>query len=105
MDRDRDRREGEEEQSEGEGDTPAELLDDFQLASQLQAALLALAPSTGLRVDVDADEGVVYLRGEVASQWQKEEAERIVRAALRPGVKGLRNELVVNPALPSLFRP
>jgi len=85
--------------------TPSELLSDIQLASELQAMLLSLAPSTGLRVDVDAEEGVVYLRGEVASEWQREEAERIVRSARLRGVKEIRNELAVNPAVPPLFHP
>ncbi len=80
-------------------------LEDFRLASQLQATLLSLAPSTGLRVDVDADEGVVYLRGEVASWWQRERAEQIVRDTGLPGVREVRNELVVNPFLRRLFRP
>ncbi len=82
--------------------TAGELLEDFQTESALQAALLSLAPSTGLRVDVDAEEGVVYLRGEVASRRQKDEAERIVRDRLPRGVKEIRNELVVNPSLPHL---
>ena len=85
--------------------TPSELLGDLRTESELQSVLLALAPSTGLRVDVDAEEGIVYLRGEVASEWQKEEAERIVRSAHLRGVKEIRNELVVNPAVPPLFRP
>ncbi|MCL4368195.1 MAG: BON domain-containing protein [Actinobacteria bacterium] len=92
-------------QEEDDERTAGELLGDFQTASELQAALLAFAPSTGLRVDVDAEEGVVYLRGEVASAWQKERAEQIVRAARLSGVKRVRNELVVNPALPPLVRP
>ena len=94
-----------EEEEEEEGRSPGEMLEDFETASQLQARLLSLAPSTGLRVDVDAEEGVVYLRGEVASRRQKEEAERIVRGARLRGVKEVRNELVVNPLLDSLFHP
>lgn len=71
----------------------------------MQGTLLSSAPSTGLRVDVDAEEGVVYLRGEVASEEQKAEAERIVRSRLPRGVRSVRNELVVNPDLSRLPHP
>ncbi|MHB0870087.1 MAG: BON domain-containing protein [Chloroflexota bacterium] len=85
--------------------TVGEILRDLQTEVGLQGALLSIAPSTGLRVDVDAEEGMVYLRGEVASEEQKVEAERIVRSLLPRGVKGIRNELVVNPDISHLPHP
>ncbi|MGE5619475.1 MAG: BON domain-containing protein [Sphingomonadaceae bacterium] len=85
--------------------TIAEILDDLRTEAALQGTLLSSAPSTGLRVDVDAEEGVVYLRGEVASEEQKAEAERIVRSRLPRGVRSVRNELVVNPDLSRLPHP
>ena len=92
-------------QREEEERTPAEVLEEVQVAAAIQSAMLALAPSTGLRVDVDAEVGVVCLRGEVASEEQKAEAERIVRQLRLPCVRRVRNELVVNPLLPPLPHP
>ncbi len=88
------------------GDQPwSRVLEDVGTVAALQGALLAIAPATGLRVDVDAENGIVYLRGEVASEEQKAEAERVVRSMRIRGVREIRNELVVNPTAPPLPHP
>ncbi len=78
---------------------------DLETETTIQAALLSILPSTGLRVDVDADNGIVYLRGEVASDGQREEAEKTVRDLGLQGVRRIENELVVNPCIPPLPHP
>lgn len=75
-------------------------LDDARITAEIKAALLATIPVTGLQVDVDTEGGVVYLRGDVASGWQKREAERLARRACPRGMQRLINELRVNPDLP-----
>lgn len=84
---------------------PVPWLKDAEIAAAIQAALTVLKPSTGLRVDVDSENGIVYLRGEVASEEQKAEAERVARSVRVPGVREIRNELRVNPTLPPLPHP
>jgi len=86
-------------------DPTEELLDNLQKEATIQSALLALLPSTSLRVDVDAENGIIYLRGEVASKAQKQAAERVVKRARIPGIKRIENELIVNPKLPPLPHP
>ncbi len=89
----------------GEDNPVGGFLEDLGLETRIQGALLAVAPATGLRVDVDADRGIVYLRGEVASEWQRAEAERIVRETIGGGAVEIRNELTVDPNLPRLPHP
>jgi osmotically-inducible protein OsmY len=91
----------EEEEEGGWGDR----LGDLETETTIQAALIAIAPSTGLRVDVDADSGIVYLRGEVATREQRALAERTVRDMNVEGVRRIENELVVNPSISQLPHP
>jgi Mg2+-importing ATPase len=64
---------------------------------EIQSALDALQPATGHNIRVDVDHGVAYLRGEVASEDQKREAERIADHARPRGVTRIVNELRVKP--------
>jgi len=80
-------------------------LADLRIEGQIQAALDVLLPLTGLEVDVDSDHGVVYLRGEVESAWQKDQAERITRDLGLAEVRAIVNEVVVNPDLPPMPHP
>ena len=84
---------------------PIQWLKDEEIAGAIQAILIAMEPATGLRVDVDSENGIVYLRGEVASEGQKEEAERVARGVHIHGIREIRNELRVNPFLPPLPHP
>lgn len=74
-------------------------LDDLRITAEIRSALLDLIPVTGLEVTVDTDHGVAHLRGEVVSDWQKAEAERIARQVCPPGVRQIINEIRVNPNL------
>ena len=88
-----------------EDPNPIQWLKDEEIAGAVQAALIALEPATGLRVDVDSENGILYLRGVVASEGQRAEAERVARSVQVPGVKEIRNELRVDPYLPQLPHP
>lgn len=79
-----------------------EIWDDARMIAEIRSALYARIPVTGLEVRVSADAGVVTLHGEVASDWQKQEAERIARAVCPSGVRRIVNEIRVNPNLPHL---
>ena len=83
----------------------ASALADLWIEGQIQAALDVLLPLTGLEVDVDADHGIVYLRGEVESAWQKEQAEHITRDLGLAAIRAIVNEVVVNPDLPPMPHP
>lgn len=80
-------------------------IDNARISAEIKAAILGTVPDTGLRVDVDTDAGVVSLRGEVASDWQKQEAERVARVTCPHGVTRIINELTVNPDAPPLPVP
>ncbi|HEX5414882.1 MAG TPA: BON domain-containing protein [Chloroflexota bacterium] len=103
-DRDRDRSFGEslEDTVEWIGQEVKEAWDDARITAEIRSALYGRVPVTGLEVQVSVDEGVVTLRGEVASDWQKQEAERIARALCPSGVRRIVNEIRVNPNLPPI---
>lgn len=71
-------------------------LDHARISAGIKAGILGAAPDIRLRVDVDTDAGAVSLRGEVASDWQKQEAERVAREVCPCGVTRIINELTVN---------
>ncbi len=71
----------------------AEKLADLDLAQKVEAKLLEIPGYDVRRVEVTADKGVVYLRGEVTSVLKKENCERV--AADLEGVKQVENRLLV----------
>jgi osmotically-inducible protein OsmY len=89
----------------GDGETVAEWLDDARLAAEIRSALLVLLPMAGLRVRVWANRGVVYLRGPVLTDDDKQAVEKVVEAVRPPGVTRIVNELTVDPNLPPVLMP
>lgn len=84
------------------GQEVKEVWDDARITAEIRSALYAHVPVTGLEVQVSVDEGVVTLQGEVVSDWQKQEAERIARALCPSGVRRIDNNIRVNPNLPPI---
>lgn len=80
-------------------------LDAARITAQIQSALDLLKPGIGVRVNVDTDGGVVYLRGTVASEEQRATAERVARQVCPHGVERIVNELRVNPRIPPILFP
>jgi osmotically-inducible protein OsmY len=70
---------------------------DADIAAAAVRALEWDAFLTPDKVEVTVSKGWVTLRGEVEWQYQKEEAERVVRRLM--GVKGVTNGIVVKPRL------
>ncbi|MCC7461117.1 MAG: BON domain-containing protein [Gammaproteobacteria bacterium] len=66
---------------------------DVQLASDVRARLGAAQGLPAAAIEVQAREGMVTLRGRVASAAQRATAERIARSV--PGVKAVVSELEV----------
>lgn len=58
----------------GDSDQP---VDDTWITTKVKASLLADEDVAGLQIDVETVNGVVTLRGDVASQMQVDEAKRI----------------------------
>jgi len=67
-------------------------------AGEVKAALELNRNLEPYSIDVDVTDGVVALKGEVPREDFKAQATRLVAAV--PGVRDVRNELTVNPALP-----
>ena len=67
-------------------------------AGEVKAALELNRNLEPYSIGVDVTDGVVALKGEVPREDFKAEATRVVAAV--PGVRDVRNELTVNPALP-----
>ncbi|HEY8475745.1 MAG TPA: BON domain-containing protein [Chloroflexota bacterium] len=75
------------------------------LEARAKAALLMLVPIVALRIDVDVERGVLYLRGIVVHPVQRRRAEEVVRSLHLPGVHRIANRLVVRPDVPFLPGP
>jgi osmotically-inducible protein OsmY len=54
-------------------------LEDAEITSKIKAKYLGDSDVKGLDISVETEEGVVYLTGRVATQMEKDEAERIAR--------------------------
>ena len=54
-------------------------MEDAEITSKIKAKYLGDSDVKGLDISVETQEGVVYLTGRVASQHEKDEAERIAR--------------------------
>jgi hyperosmotically inducible protein len=68
---------------------------DTSLTSTVKTKLLADSTVSGLRIDVDTENAVVTLTGEVKSQAEKDQALRLARET--DGVKGVTDKLTVRP--------
>lgn len=73
------------------GEQLAQGATDAALTARVKSRLLASENTAGLSINVDTDEDVVTLSGEVDSDTERELAELI--AANTPGVSNVRNEL------------
>ncbi len=71
----------------------AEKLADLALVQKVEAKLLEISGYEVRRVEVSAVEGIVFLRGEVTSDLNKDNCERV--AIGLEGVKGVENQLLV----------
>ena len=75
---------------------PGRDVTDAEILVQVQAALSReIGPGT---VQSDVDKGVATLQGRVASEDEKQRAERVTRDI--EGIRRVRNELVIEPATP-----
>ncbi|HVB97667.1 MAG TPA: BON domain-containing protein [Chloroflexota bacterium] len=77
--------------------------DNARITSLVKSALVESIPVSATWIDVDTNNGVVFLRGDVANDWVRQEAERIARTVWPRGMTNVVNELTVNPDLPPLF--
>jgi hyperosmotically inducible protein len=75
------------------GKTAGQNVDDAQITAAVKSKLVADKASNLTRVDVDTNNGVVYLNGSVESTEQKTRAEQLANEA--NGVKRVVNNLQV----------
>lgn len=75
------------------GDKIGASLDDAWVYTRVEAKLVGHSAAPALKINVDVENNVVTLRGEVQSAAMKEEAERIARET--EGVRAVRNLLQV----------
>jgi len=75
------------------GKTAGQNVDDANLTASVKAQLVADRASNLVRVDVDTNNGVVYLNGTVESGEQKDRAEQLAKRV--DGVKRVVNNLQV----------
>jgi osmotically-inducible protein OsmY len=54
-------------------------MEDAEITSKIKAKFLGDSDVKALDISVETEEGIVYLTGRVASQFEKDEAERIAR--------------------------
>jgi hypothetical protein len=78
------------------GKTLSENVDDSKITAEVKAKLVADRAKNLLAVNVDTNQGVVYLIGNVETADQKAEAERIARSV--SGVQRVVNNLQVRTA-------
>jgi len=75
------------------GKTAGQNVDDATLTASVKAQLVADKAANLVRVDVDTNNGVVYLNGTVESGEQKDRAEQLAKRV--DGVKRVVNNLQV----------
>lgn len=71
-------------------------VDDAALTAKVKARIIADGRVGATRVNVDSAGGVVTLRGEVPTEQEKQAADQVAKAV--EGVRGVKNEITVNPA-------
>jgi len=72
-------------------ESTGEYLDDAVITAKVKAAILDQPNLKEMAIKVDTFNGVVYLRGVVASQSTRNEATEVARSVA--GVKSVRNEM------------
>jgi hyperosmotically inducible protein len=72
---------------------PAMIASDSRITTAIKAKMIGDKYVDGLRISVETFEGVVTLRGELTSNLQREQAERL--AASVGGVASVRNEIKI----------
>jgi hyperosmotically inducible periplasmic protein len=70
-----------------------DLASNATITGRVKAALLADKVAPGFNIDVDTNEGVVTLKGQVATQQQKMRAEQVAKKV--KGVRKVVNKLTV----------
>jgi len=75
------------------GKTAGQNIDDAAITASVKSQLVADKASNLVRVDVDTNQGVVYLNGTVESPEQKVRAEELARRVR--GVSGVVNNLQI----------
>jgi hyperosmotically inducible protein len=78
------------------GDTVGNSLDDAWVHTKVRAKLMADGDLPDSDINVDVANNVVTLRGNVATQADKTEAEQLAKSI--EGVKSIRNRLTIKPA-------
>lgn len=68
-------------------------MSDSSITTSIKSKLIASSAVKGRDVDVNTEEGVVYLMGRVGSSAERAEAERIARTV--EGVREVKNDLKV----------
>jgi len=81
------------EQAKATGDTVGASIDDAWIHTKLTSKLIADKDTPARKINVDVENGVVTLRGDVSTAAAKDEAERIAKDT--EGVKRVRNLLKV----------
>src|SRR6185503_15308596 len=79
--------------------TVGERVDDAAITAALKTRLVADRAKNLVAVNVDTEHGVVHLKGTVATDRDRLEAERLARAT--KGVVDVRNDLIVESAAAS----
>ena len=79
------------------GQTAGQYIDDATITTQVKARLVGAEGENLTRVDVDTQNGTVYLNGVVPTVEQKANAERIARS--QEGVTRVVNNLQVDSAV------
>lgn len=74
-------------------ETPGEYLDDVAISTKIRAKLVDDPQVKATQIGVETMQGVVQLTGFVDSRGSAQRAEQLARAT--PGVKGVRNDLLV----------
>ncbi len=77
------------------GKTVGETIDDATITTRVKTSLLNDPTVGGLRIDVDTNQGLVTLSGNVKSQAEADQAIALARRI--DGVKDVKSTLVVNP--------
>ncbi|MCG3159912.1 MAG: hypothetical protein JMDDDDMK_00937 [Acidobacteria bacterium] len=71
-------------------------VDDAVLTARIKAQMLTDGRISPTRINVDTLNGEVTLKGEAATQEEKEAAEQVARSV--EGVRSVSNQIIVNPA-------
>lgn len=79
--------------SDGSKKSAGRVIDDATITSKVKAALLGDPDISGLKINVDTENGVVRLKGEIKTMALRKKAESLARDV--EGVKKVDNQLVI----------